>query len=806
MRLLDRYIAREVASHSLLGLAVFTFVFFVPQLVHLMDLVVRHAGSTSSVALLFLSVLPPVLVFAIPMAVLVGVLIGIGRLSADSEIVALHASGISLRRLLVPIGYVAAAFSLVTLFITLWLSPMAVRTLRGLEDEILSSQAPFAVQPRIFDERFPGWVLYVQDVSAAATHWRDVFLASSGNSPSSSITTAQDAVITAGPSKNQIEIRLGEGDTQEYDPRRPDRYSVTTFGATDIPIDLSKSSGVSATNASVTVAEKSVPALLAASGPARRSARIELQRRFAFPVACLVFALLGVPIGVRPRRGGRAAGMILTLVLIGGYYFIFVTGDHFAEQGKIAPWAGIWAANIVAAIAGIVFLRRIEHVRRPSRVLAWLDSVRRRDARLRGRVRNDAAVPVSNGPVSNGSTANGTSGTNGAAKSAFALNGGSVAQYASNLRVKVTKRTLGFPLLLDLYLLNRFFYYLILLLAAFVLIFDAFTLFDLLGDISKNHVSLFVVADYFRYLVPYMVYLLAPLAALVATLITLAVLTKNNEIIAVKASGISLYRLILPLGLAGCLVAGGMFAMGETFLPYANQRQDALRNEIKGRPPQTYFQPTHQWIFGESGKIYNYEFFDPERQLFGGLNVFELDPETFQIHRRVFASRANWEPTEGTWVLTGGWVRDFQDGKITKFVAFRAMSLAELSEPPSYFRREVLQSDQMNWRELRNYIASLQQAGFDTSRLNVQWQEKFAYPLIAAIIVCLGAPFAFLVGTRGAIGGLALAVGIGIVYRAVAALLESMGTVGLLPAVLAGWAPDAIFAFLAVYFFLKIPT
>jgi LPS export ABC transporter permease LptF/LPS export ABC transporter permease LptG len=794
MRLLDRYIGREVASHSLLGLAVFTFVFFVPQLVRLMDLVVRHAGGTGSIALLFVSVLPPVLVFAMPMAVLVGVLIGIGRLSADSEIVALHACGISLRRLLVPIGYVAVTFFGITLFITLWLSPLSVRTLRGLENQILSSQAPFAVQPRVFDERFPGWVLYVQDVSAAATHWRDVFLASSGNSSTSSITTAQDASISAGPGNNQIEIRLAAGNTQTYNSRKPNSYSVSAFGATEIPIDLSKAGAPRVAGASLTDAEKSLPVLLSVSGPGWRNAHIELQRRFAFPVACLVFALLGVPIGVRPRRGGRAAGLILTLVLIGGYYFVFVTGDHFAQQGKLPPWLGVWAANIVAAVIAFAFLWRIEHIRRPSRLLAWLDSLWKRRTQFQGRVLN-GAVPVSNGPITNGATKNGAA--NGSA---------GLAQYASNLRTTIAKRTLGFPLLLDLYLLKRFFYYLVLLLAAFVLIFDAFTLFDLLGDISKNHISFFVVFNYFRFLVPYMVYLLAPLAALVATLITLATLAKNNEIIAVKASGVSLYRLILPLGLAGCLVAGGMFAMGETFLPYANQRQDALRNQIKGHPPQTYFQPTHQWIVGEHAKIYNYEFFDYERQLFGGLNVFELDPRTFEIRRRVFASRAGWDPSENTWILTGGWVRDFQGGHITNFVPFRAYSLAELSEPPAYFRREVLQSDQMNWRELSSYIRSLRQAGFDTSRLNVQWQEKFAYPLIAAIIVCLGAPFAFLVGTRGAIGGLALAVGIGIVYRAVAALLESMGTVGLLPAVLAGWAPDAIFGFLAVYFFLKMPT
>jgi lipopolysaccharide export LptBFGC system permease protein LptF len=249
-----------------------------------------------------------------------------------------------------------------------------------------------------------------------------------------------------------------------------------------------------------------------------------------------------------------------------------------------------------------------------------------------------------------------------------------------------------------------------------------------------------------------------------------------------------------------------MFLLDDTILPYANQRQDALRNQIKGRPAQTYFQPARQWIMGEGNKIYNYELFDPDNKLFGGLNVFEIDPATFQIRRRVFASRATWEPSENTWALAGGWVRDFNDGRITRYAPFKVSSLAELTEPPSYFRREVRQSYQMNWKQLGNYIDGLQKAGFDTARLSVQWQKKFAFPLIAAIIVFLGAPFAFLVGTRGAIGGLALAVGVGIVYWATAALFEALGSAGQLPPMLAAWAPDAIFGFLAVYFFLKMPT
>src|SRR5271169_2567621 len=237
MRLLDKYIGREVASHSLLGLAVFTFVFFVPQLVRLMDLVVRHSGGVPTVLLIFLCSLTPVLAFTVPMAVLVGVLIGLGRLSADSEIVALHASGISLRRLLLPIGVVALACGFGTLILTFWISPAAIRTLRNLEERVLMSQAAYAIQPRVFDERFPHFILYVQDVEAAATHWRGVFLAASGGQAGSTITVADDATIIQGDNSSgsaEVELHLGPGSTHEFDPHEPAHYNVTTFGESAI--------------------------------------------------------------------------------------------------------------------------------------------------------------------------------------------------------------------------------------------------------------------------------------------------------------------------------------------------------------------------------------------------------------------------------------------------------------------------------------------------------------------------------------------------------------------------------------------
>ena len=772
MRILDRYIVREVFRHALLGLVVFTFVFFVPQLVRLMELFVRHSGSGSQILRLFLCIFPSVLTFTVPMAILVGVLLGLGRMSADSEIIALTALGIGRRRILLPVGVLAMAGTAVTLATTLWLGPMALRSFRKIETNLLTSQISFQVQPRVFDERFPRLVLYVNDVSASGTQWHGVFLAEAGGESGSRLTLAESAIVIAQPQQGKLELHLQGGSTHEFSREEPDHYSVTDFGQSDWPIEVSGL--VSAQARQLSNPERSFRALLHESGPGWREARVELHRRLAFPVACCVFALVAVPLGAQPRRGGRAAGSLIAVVVIASYYLLFVMGAGMARKGNISPAAGIWAANVLLAILGLALLPRMEQFRgenrlfRPiGRLWRWMRVRRLRRARARL-----AAARSANG---------------GAAQEIDTQSSGS------------------FPRLMDLYILRRFSYHFALLMAAFVFLFEAFTFFELLDDIARHRVPFLVVVDYFRYLTPYLLYELTPLGALVAVLVTLGVMSKNNEIVACKASGISLYRLAIPLLFAGLALGAAMIVLDDTYLPYANQRQDALHNQIKGRPPQTYTHP-QRWIFGEGTKIYNYDLFDSAENLFGGLSVVEIDPATFQMRRRIFASRARWSASQKTWMLEGGWVRDFSDGNTTSYRQFPVTSLAELTEPPSYFNREVKPAFQMSWGELRRYIDGLHRAGFDVSNLTVQWHVKLAFPLIAPVSMLLAIPFAFLVGTRGAIGGVALGVGIGILYWTGARLLEAMGGVGQLPPFLAAWSTDITFFFLGLYFFFKMPT
>jgi LPS export ABC transporter permease LptF/LPS export ABC transporter permease LptG len=777
MRILDRYVAREVARHALLGLLIFTFVLFVPKLVRLMELFVRHSGSGSQIAQLFLCILPSVFVFTIPMAVLIGVMLGLGRMSMDSEIIALSALGISRKRILFPVGVIALIGALFTLLMTAYLAPLSLRSFRSIETSLITSQISFQVQPRVFDERFPHMVLYINDVSASGTRWNGVFLAEAGAESGSQITLAEGAIVIAEPKQGKLELHLNGGATHEFSRSDPNHYSVTAFGRSDWPIEVS---GLAPSKErELSLPEQFLLQLWSNHSKSWRDARVELHQRFAFPVACLIFALVAVPLGAQPRRGGRAAGTLLAIIVIASYYLLFIVGAGLARQGLLPPSVGVWAGNFVLGLFAVALFPRMESYRGDSatytwaaRFATWWRLYRRRKAK---------------------------------AKAAVARAENGTARSESSRSEISPPSTLDIPTIVDLYLLRRFFYFFFVILAAFIFLFETFNFFERLDDIARHRIAFITVVNYFRFLIPYLVYQLSPLAALVSVLVTLGILSKNNEIVAFKASGISLYRLAAPLLLAGLAIAATLLILDETYLPYANQRQDALYNQIKGRPPQTYTRP-QRWIFGENSKVYNYDLFDPSERLFGGLTVVELDPTTFQMKRRVFATRAHWLDTQKTWLLESGWVRDFSEGTVSRYEPFNVTILAELVEPPSYFHREVIQAFQMSWTELRKYMESLRHAGFDVSTLNVQWHKKLAYPLIAPISMMLAIPFAILVGNRGAIGGVALGVGIGISYWAVAALFEALGGIGQLPPLLAAWSPDLIFFFLGLYFLFKMPT
>ena len=338
-----------------------------------------------------------------------------------------------------------------------------------------------------------------------------------------------------------------------------------------------------------------------------------------------------------------------------------------------------------------------------------------------------------------------------------------------------------------------------------------FTFFELIGDILRNRIALTTVGLYLVNLTPSMLYTIAPLAVLIAVLVTFGVLNRNSEIVAMKATGISLYRLIVPIVSIAAILAVSLFLFDEFYLPQANRRQEQLRNIIKGRPPQTVLHPEQTWIFGqprsgEPGRIFYYQFFDPDRNEFANLSVFEFDPSTFSLTRRIFAQRVYWDSDHDQWRFQHGWINDFHGANQTGFRTFTNTTFSEIHEEPGYFNKEKLQSQEMNFGQLQHYIRDLAQSGFDTMRLRVALWHKLAYPLVAIIMAALAIPFALSMGRRGSLTGIAVAISIALAYWVANGLFEAMGNVAYLPAPLAAWSCDILFGLAGGYLLLRTPT
>ncbi len=350
------------------------------------------------------------------------------------------------------------------------------------------------------------------------------------------------------------------------------------------------------------------------------------------------------------------------------------------------------------------------------------------------------------------------------------------------------------------------------MLAGITVLFLIFTLFELMGDIIRYRTPLVTVGDYLLNLIPYILYLMTPLCSLVAVLITFGALSRSSELTAMKATGVSLYRVVAPVLVIAGMLSLALFAFDELYLPTANRRQEALLSTIKGKPSQTFLRPDRKWISGQTNgsgdprRIFYYQFFDPDKDVFANLTVFEFQPHTFTLTRRIFAGSVRWEPSTRRWVFSDGWQRTFAGETVASYNTFNTASFPEIHEAPSYFKKEERPSQEMSYDELSRYVSDLEQSGFDTTRLRVQLNRKIAYPLVTLVMAILAIPFALSTGKRGNIAGLGAAVGVAIAYWVVAGIFENLGDVNSLPAVLAAWSPDLLFAMAGSYLLLRTPT
>jgi LPS export ABC transporter permease LptG/LPS export ABC transporter permease LptF len=780
VRILTRYISGEILSHALIGGVIFTFILFMKELPHILEMVVRNSSTFSSVVEIVLFMLPNFFMITIPMAVLVGVLLGLSRLAADSEIIAMRASGLGIGYFVRVASIVAIFGTLLSLLNSLYVAPRANQAILAMDKE-LAAQASYEIEPRVFDEDFHNYVLYVQDVRAGtgAANWRQVFMADTSDPTTPLITTAASATV-ANDSSSELLMRLRDGSHHETVAGQQQQYNISKFDITDMPLAASQQSEGHLGRMDTAIYALSMSELRAHSyGPDGKKYLLELHKRFAYPAACLVLMLVAVPLGVTSRRGGKSSAWVATLALVVIYYSLSLIGVALGKQNWISAFLAVWMANFLFAACGLFLLWQMASGGSVlNAIVSWISRFQE----------SFSAFPD---------------------KSRFASLTNLLSRFRSRTRRAQTGNLL--PRILDKYVVSEFLNIFFLVLAGFVVLILVFTVFDLLKDILSHDIGWLIVGQYLINLTPSMIYQITPLAVLIAVLVTFGVLNRNSEIIAMKASGISLYRLMIPIIAIAILMSASLFVFDQYYLPQANQRQEALRNTIKGKPPQTVLHPEQNWIYGqpnpgEPDRIFYYQFFDSGRNEFANLSIFEFDPATFALSRRIFAARAVWDSETDSWRFLNGWQRDIDGANVSDYREFLKTSFAEIHEAPGYFQKESKKAQEMNFGQLESYIGDLSQSGFDTMRLRVELWHKLSYPLMAVVMAALAIPFALSMGRRGSLTGIAVAIAVTLAYFVVDGLFGALGNVNYLPAALAAWSSDLLFGLVGGYLLLRTPT
>jgi LPS export ABC transporter permease LptG len=432
-----------------------------------------------------------------------------------------------------------------------------------------------------------------------------------------------------------------------------------------------------------------------------------------------------------------------------------------ATEGRIPAWLGIWLPNFFLATTGLVLMRWMGKWLGEQRSTSngWLSrwwrkwQEHRQDRRLdRRRQPLTGSFPAS---------------------------------------VQRRRYATRFPTLLDRYLVRRLFYPFALVLLSTSSLYVIVDLAGRIDEIAKNKAPLGVILGYYWNLIPQTLHEFTPFGLMVSVLIVLTIMERRFELTALKAAGISLYRLIMPLLLFAAVVAGGLWTLEESILPTSQRESNRLLDRIKGRETARSYRFTDRvWLISREGStLYNFLRYDISTKTMLRFTTFRFDEETMELRFHLFADRVR--NLDGAWIADSGWFRQiFPDGA-DRYEEFTSPLELEIPEAPNYFGQEYRLPTEMSYNELKRHISELSQSGYRPIKLQVKLQQKLTYPLSAFIMVFLALPFALNRGGQRitTMQSIALALALAIGYRILYEFLGYVSDVDFLPPIAGAWLP-----------------
>ena len=782
-RIIDRYVIREVIPPFLLALLVFTFILIIPFIIELAEQMIAKGVPAGTILQLAGTLLPQALALTIPMSLLIGLLVGLGRLSADREFVVMMACGISPYRLLHPI----LVFSVVCWGLTSWVMlkamPDSNQRFRELSTEIAMNRAEGEVRPRVFFEDFPNVVLYVREVPKNGQGWLGVLAADTSNPSSPVIFLADRGRMVVDREARTIEMVLEDGTRHSTKAEDPTAYEVLKFDRTIVslnPESVFPRTGPARGDRELRIEELQTRAYeLQAQGISPHRPIMEIHKKFSVPMACFVFALLGLALGASNRKDGKLAAFVLGIAVIFAYYVIMFTAEALTKGFWIPAWLSMWLPNMLLGAAGVFLLiNRARSADQPIRISlpAFVARWRREDPA--GDAKTGTAVAPKPRPI---------------------------------LVIRVPHLHLPRPTLLDAYIAKQYLRILAMTTVGMLGLFYISTFIDMSDKVFKGQASLGMVGEFLFWSTPeFLSYVLA-LAVLLSALVTVGLLTKNSELIVMRACGISIYRTALPMVAFALGASAFLFGMEERVMATANQRADRLKHVIRTGSPQTFDVLNRRWIVGNDGTVYHYQYYDPNSRELHSLMVFGFDQQSHALKSRMFVQKATYDPDREPagevpkWMISSGWKREF-DPKMQVSSFDKLDHVGARFEPADYFVAEAREPELMNFGQLRRYIAELKASGYNVLDHEVGLHRKIAFPFVTLVMTLIAVPFAVTTGRRGAMYGIGVGIVLALVYWTMISIFAAFGQGGLIDPMLAAWAPNLIFGAAAVYLLLTVRT
>jgi LPS export ABC transporter permease LptG/LPS export ABC transporter permease LptF len=783
---LDRYVFKEILPPFFLALLIFTFLLVLPPVMDYLENLLAKGVTFGTAVRILWTLLPQALGLTIPMAVLVGILIGLGRMSGDRESVALLACGVSPYRLLRPVGVLAVLAALATGYIMIVAIPNANQTFREITFSVVSQRVETEIQPRVFYEDFPGWVLYAkEEPDPGEPGWKKLVVAATDQGDQSMYFAAKGRLVVD-RQKRTVDLVLNDGTI--YRTAKPGDTDTTRF-TSDLVLGLNPDSVFPKINLQPGINEKTMAQLKqdaaqkAKDGLSPHPEVIAIQQKFSFPVACLVFGVIGLALGLTVAREGKLAAFVVGTLIIFAYYIVMFLSESLTKGHYLNMYLSRWVPNILLGLFGIAALiwrSRFIEGRLPFRIPAL-------PARIAARFRReDPARPTLGAAVATPASPNRPR--------------PSGRQRPPVLVIRIPRLSLPSPGLLDRYISRIYIRIAGLSFLALLGLFHISTFLDRSDKIFKGQATTAEVGRLLLYLTPQFVYYVIPIAALLSVLVTFGLLSRNSELTVMKACGISLYRASLSVIVLSLAFSAAIFSLEQRLLAQSNRRAEVIDAKIRGRTARIFDSMNRRWMLGRDGSIYHYAYFNPEGLELAALRIYQPAPEGWSLRTETAAVRAIYK---GRWIGQQVRTADFSAGKP------RWMTYAERPlnlEPPNYFETEQPVAEMMSVVQLRRYVTELSASGLNVAHLAVELQRKMAFPFVTLVMTLLAIPFGVGTGRRGALYAVGLGIILALSYWIVTSLFVALGKSGILTPWLAAWSPNIIVLGASGFLFLTVKT